>query len=54
MITEDDLDCSRVTFINMDEFLDDDGGWIDPGHPLSTTPQRKGSELTIRRNGDDS
>ncbi|MGE5756632.1 MAG: glucosamine-6-phosphate isomerase [Planctomycetaceae bacterium] len=35
MITEDDLDCSRVTFINMDEFLDDDGGWIDPGHPLS-------------------
>jgi glucosamine-6-phosphate deaminase len=35
IITEDNLDCSRITFINMDEFLGDDGGWIDPGHPLS-------------------
>ena len=29
------LDCSQVTFINMDEFLGDDGDWIDPDHPLS-------------------
>lgn len=38
IIDRDRLDCSRVTFINMDEFLgDDDGGdgWIDPRHPLS-------------------
>jgi glucosamine-6-phosphate deaminase len=35
IIAEEGLDCSRVTFINMDEFLDDRGGWIDPGHPLS-------------------
>ncbi|MBX6312854.1 MAG: glucosamine-6-phosphate isomerase [Isosphaeraceae bacterium] len=35
IIAEERLDCSRVTFINMDEFLDDDGGWIDAKHPLS-------------------
>jgi glucosamine-6-phosphate deaminase len=29
------IDCDRVTFLNMDEFLGDDGRWIDPGHPLS-------------------
>jgi glucosamine-6-phosphate deaminase len=29
------LDCSNVTFINMDEYLGDGGGWIDPAHPLS-------------------
>src|SRR4051812_20964650 len=37
-IAREGLDCSRVTFINMDEFLDEDDeetGWIDPGHPLS-------------------
>jgi glucosamine-6-phosphate deaminase len=35
IITDERLDCSRVTFINMDEFLDDRGDWIDPAHPLS-------------------
>jgi glucosamine-6-phosphate deaminase len=35
IIADEGLDCSRVTFINMDEFLGVDGGWIDPGHPLS-------------------
>jgi glucosamine-6-phosphate deaminase len=35
MIAEEGLNCSRVTFINMDEFLSDDGRWIDPAHPLS-------------------
>jgi glucosamine-6-phosphate deaminase len=35
IIADEPLDCSRVTFIGMDEFLDDDGGWIDPAHPLS-------------------
>lgn len=35
LIARERLDCSRVTFINMDEFLGDDSGWIDPAHPLS-------------------
>lgn len=35
IIAEEGLDCSRVTFINMDEFLDERGVAIDPGHPLS-------------------
>lgn len=35
LITARRIDCSRVTFLNMDEFLGDDGGWIDPRHPLS-------------------
>src|SRR5262249_32312229 len=35
IINGEAIDCSRVTFINMDEFLGDDGGWIDPAHPLS-------------------
>lgn len=35
LIEHERLDCSRVTFINMDEFLDDRGRWIDPEHPLS-------------------
>src|SRR4051794_34582678 len=34
-IADERLDCARVTFINMDEFLGDDGRWIDPRHPLS-------------------
>jgi glucosamine-6-phosphate deaminase len=34
-IAAEKLDCSNVTFINMDEYLGDDGGWIDPAHPLS-------------------
>lgn len=34
-IADESLDCSRVTFINMDEYLADDGGLIDPDHPLS-------------------
>jgi glucosamine-6-phosphate deaminase len=29
------IDCAHVTFVNMDEFLGDDGGWVDPRHPLS-------------------
>lgn len=35
IIAEEHLDCTRVTLINMDEFLDDNGHWIDPAHPLS-------------------
>lgn len=35
MIAEESLDCSRVSFINMDEYLDGAGELIDPGHPLS-------------------
>jgi glucosamine-6-phosphate deaminase len=35
IIASEGLDCSRVTVINMDEFLSDDGCWIDPAHPLS-------------------
>ncbi len=35
IVAAERLDCSRVTFINMDEFLNDRGGWIDPDHPLS-------------------
>ena len=35
IIADERLDCSRITFINMDEFLDDEGGWIEPRHPLS-------------------
>jgi glucosamine-6-phosphate deaminase len=34
-IAAETLDCSSVTFINMDEYLGDDGGWIEPAHPLS-------------------
>jgi glucosamine-6-phosphate deaminase len=35
IVVDEGLDCSRVTFLNMDEFLGDDGGWIAPTHPLS-------------------
>lgn len=35
IIDEKRIDCSRVTFVNMDEFLDDTGRWIEPSHPLS-------------------
>lgn len=35
IIIEERLDCSRVTFVNMDEFLDEHGRWIDPLHPFS-------------------
>lgn len=35
IIAEESLDCSRVTFINMDEFLNEDGAYIDDDHPLS-------------------
>lgn len=34
-ITDESLDCSRVTFINMDEYLGDDGDLISADHPLS-------------------
>jgi glucosamine-6-phosphate deaminase len=34
-IATEKLDCSNVTLINMDEFLGDDGDWIDAAHPLS-------------------
>jgi glucosamine-6-phosphate deaminase len=37
-IARERLDCTGVTFINMDEFLgedDEEAAWIDPGHPLS-------------------
>ena len=35
IIAHEVLDCSRVTFINMDEYLNDEGDLIDPRHPLS-------------------
>ncbi|CAN5903087.1 glucosamine-6-phosphate isomerase [soil metagenome] len=35
IMAEEQMDGSRTTIINMDEFLGDDGGWIDPAHPLS-------------------
>ncbi len=35
IIADERLDCSRVTFVNMDEFLGPDGRLIDPAHPLS-------------------
>lgn len=35
IIAKEKLDCSRVTFINMDEFLTDEGDYIDAEHPLS-------------------
>ena len=35
MIAEESINCSSVIFINMDEYLDDDGDLIDSGHPLS-------------------
>ncbi|MDX1674375.1 MAG: glucosamine-6-phosphate isomerase [Longimicrobiales bacterium] len=35
IIASEPLDCSRVTFINMDEFVNDRGELIDTDHPLS-------------------
>jgi glucosamine-6-phosphate deaminase len=35
IIEDERLDCSGLTLINMDEFLDEHGSWIDPDHPLS-------------------
>lgn len=35
LIDAERIDCSQVTFINMDEFLDDEARLIDPRHPLS-------------------
>ncbi len=36
ILAEESLRCDRLSFINMDEFLDEEtGGWIDPAHPLS-------------------
>ncbi len=35
IISTERLDMSRTSLINMDEFLDDSGQWIDPQHPLS-------------------
>lgn len=35
LIAGEALDCSRVTFINMDEFLTDAGDYLDVEHPLS-------------------
>jgi len=35
MINSERLDCRRTVFINMDEYLDDDGSYIPLGHPLS-------------------
>lgn len=34
-IAGESLDCSRVTFINMDEFLSAEGDYIEIDHPLS-------------------
>src|SRR5262249_33973346 len=35
LVSERGLDCSEVMFVAMDEYLGDDGRWIDPEHPLS-------------------
>lgn len=35
MINEKHVDCRDVMLINMDEYLTDDGEWIDENHPLS-------------------
>lgn len=35
IVANQQMDLSRTTIINMDEFLDDDNHWIDPQHPLS-------------------
>ncbi|MCC6681879.1 MAG: glucosamine-6-phosphate isomerase [Phycisphaeraceae bacterium] len=35
LINERKLDCRRVMFINMDEYLNEDDQWIDENHPLS-------------------
>lgn len=35
IIADDGLDCSRVTFVTMDEYLDEKGDLIDIRHPLS-------------------
>ena len=34
-INEQRIDCRDVMLINMDEYLTDDGEWIDESHPLS-------------------
>jgi glucosamine-6-phosphate deaminase len=34
-INEQRIDCRDVMLINMDEYLTDDGEWIDENHPLS-------------------
>ncbi len=35
MINEKHIDCRDLMLINMDEYLTDDGEWIDENHPLS-------------------
>jgi glucosamine-6-phosphate deaminase len=35
ILAREPLDASRVSFVTMDEFLDDAGAWIDEDHPLS-------------------
>jgi glucosamine-6-phosphate deaminase len=35
MINDRRIDCRDVMLINMDEYLTDDGQWIDENHPLS-------------------
>jgi glucosamine-6-phosphate deaminase len=35
MLNEQKLSCRRTVFINMDEYLTDDGSWIPETHPLS-------------------
>lgn len=35
LIADRGLNCGQVTFLMMDEFLGDDGRWIDEDHPLS-------------------
>src|ERR1700722_15303865 len=35
LINEQKVSCRDVVFINMDEYVGDDGRWISEGHPLS-------------------
>src|SRR5207247_10001210 len=35
LVHEDRLSLRDTVFINMDEYLDDDGHWLPPEHPLS-------------------
>lgn len=35
LINQQRLDCRDVTFLNMDEYLDDDDQWVPLDHPLS-------------------
>lgn len=35
LLNEEGMDCREVVFLNMDEYLTDDGRWLERDHPLS-------------------